>query len=121
MERISLSTQHFGLNSSFAMCFWAQEVCKAQRLSFLALKGSCVFCSHLHTATLIFPKHHFVKNIPTLKKSPPRFQRPSTVRSPTQSFNFISHLFPNKLYLSIFIGSLFTLLKCSTDSFPCTL
>lgn len=51
------------------------------RLSFLAHKGSCAFCSHLHTtATLIFLKHHFVKkNAGTLKKSPPILHRPSAV------------------------------------------
>lgn len=68
MERLSLWTQYFGLNFSFATCVWAQEAGKDQRFSFLAHKSTYVFSSHLHTiATLIFPKHDFVKDIPTLK------------------------------------------------------
>ena len=67
MERPPSWTQYFDLNSSFAMCFWTQEVGKDQ-LGFLAHKDTYISCSYPHTtATLFFSKHHFVKDIPTLR------------------------------------------------------
>lgn len=63
---------------------------------FQPFKHSCAFCSHLHTiAILIFPKHHFAKNIPTLKNLSLDFRGHPQYGPQTNDSTF--SLFPNLL------------------------
>lgn len=103
MKRIITADSILWSQFQFCHMLQEQEIDKAQRLRFLAYKDSCAFCSHLHT----MPHWPTLKNVGTVKKSPPRFHRPSTVWSPVQWSNFISHLFPNKLPLIISTGFLY--------------
>ena len=63
---------HHGLSTLIwipvLLCVSGPERWVKIRLGFLAHKDTYISCSHPHTtATLFFSKHHFVKDIPTLK------------------------------------------------------